>query len=287
MYLRLMRHGHAYHIDDLDVQATLVDIGLARFSGLLPGADAVCDEPLAYLALDCWVRCEDNRTAQYHQYAKNNRTNWTSNNGFVNFVAIYLAHVFSTWQSLDKIFVLGTNEVWEREGLTNKRARLVSHYRDYRGDEVAPISFPFDRPASGCSTVLGVNAESPQEVIDWLQSRAPSRAPFCFPTNTIGPDILFSLEVEESYGQADDRYSLHDARLLVAVKVRDSPNDFSGEEFQDAIRSITPAFFYKKVRIFAFGTWPHQLNLRLCTGAQREWSPHLGRDCVRTRAPSS
>lgn len=246
-HLRLMRPDHLYAMGDIDVQDALVDAGLARF--IIAGAHPVCDEPLAYLAMDCWLRGDPGRAKDYIRYARNNRTDYTANNGFVNFVAIYLAHNFSKWRGLKEIFEFGSNEAWERGGLSDKRARLVAHYQDYSGSEVAPVSYTLNRPASGCSAVLGVNAVNQQQVIDWLHGKSPNRAPFCFPPSEMGPDILLSLEIEESFGGPEDRCGLHGARLLIAVKVNDSTRDFAQGEFQNAIRSITPAYFYRKVSV--------------------------------------
>lgn len=265
-----MRSGHAYNIEETK-QAQMVAIGVARFLDSTPGAQAVCDEPLAYLALDCWVRADPIRRLKYLKYVKKNRCDgsWTReepnpyihhylqhNHGYHNFLASHIAHMFSTWRRLDEVFTLHPD--WVCKDLLDKKARLVVNYGDYYdksiwGPTSGTVSFGFRGTSSGSSTVLGVNATSPEQVSDWLQSK--SRAPFCFPVDGMGPDILFSLEVQTMVtNQLNPDLALHpdsykNPCILIAMKINDDESPFgsSAEKLDYLLRSVTPAHFYNTV----------------------------------------
>lgn len=216
--------------------AGLVESGVARYPGINMHTEATCDEPLAYLALDSWVRSSVSLTERYRYFAKDFKKNTTDDyNGFESFMALYFAHAFSSWRKLDEVFSI--HELWDGIDLSGQNARLVAFHRS--GDtgpvEHGTVSFSLDGSSRGCTSTLGYAAKSPSDVLAWL--RHQRRVPFCFPSTYMRPDILFCLEIEGI------------GFLWVALQCKFCSTTWDTKDLEEAIQSVTPSKFFLHVSL--------------------------------------
>jgi hypothetical protein len=176
-----------------------VQLGFARYKHHT--GDVWYDEPLAYLTFDQWCRVH---------YKESKKNPWGRcldlflNRGsgkvdgliFENILALYLAHCFSSWTRLGEVFQFLDGE---HDNYATKQARLVTYVWTGPHFEATPVASPLDgQDVSSPAHVLIFNAKTDEDVFSWFghREKVTCRAPFCRPTDHMGPDVLFHLEVE-------------------------------------------------------------------------------------------
>jgi hypothetical protein len=149
----------------------------------------------------------------------------TTGFGLENVIAVFLARRFGTPTPLSDVFDFGGQvPQWAKQA-----AQLVSLTTDTRR---RVSGHPVDLDTNRATTVhLGSSASSWREDVAWFSSR--NRTPFLFPSNFMGPDILFALQLESG------------SFLWVAVQSRyRSKPTLSKAQVEDAITTVTPSEFY-------------------------------------------
>lgn len=214
-------------------EATYVEYGFARFLDSETKSTTI-DEPLVLLALMEWMTKNHDPTF-YNSLTKELRSHQKGSNGFENYIAFCLDLLFSgggnTKYKIGEVFtfVSGKKPAW-----ADMEAELVSIYRTSSGDlEQSPVKhFAFQGP----SVTLGLNADSPEMTSSWL--RCDSSTPMMFPHNSMGPDLVFVLKLEDG------------TNIWVALQAKYSACDTLKREYlRSAMRSVTPRYFWlEKVR---------------------------------------
>ncbi|KNZ72705.1 hypothetical protein J132_02139 [Termitomyces sp. J132] len=225
------------------VDSKLVECGFARYPD---GKAATFDEPLAYLAADFWLSsCWSSR----HQYfLKDINQNSSDQNGLERYIAICLAHIFREFTPLSAFFRFAHN-LGKPKLLENRKARLVSCWIDSsREFRVAPVVFPFDNKvdksygyviegASSPSNILGYTSTNPSDDLQWLNFGI--NAPFLFPDEFFGPDLMFRLQLEG--GEL--------LTVALQVKYREKGTTLTRRtDMISAIKSINPTKFWKNIK---------------------------------------
>ncbi|KAJ7581612.1 hypothetical protein C8J56DRAFT_248900 [Mycena floridula] len=231
-----------------DEQATAVRLGFARF----PPADSKnpvsFDEPLVWAAVDRWLRFKSIKNRYFNHFKQNMETNKPHSNGFEDFTAVLLACELSNWTRLGDVFYFPDS--CDPNNLADQRARLIGYY--VGADDkpyAAEIKFPYgyvakeEGPALGsiptqsCSTTMGYRATCIEDTGRWLDHEIP--VPFLFPTEHMGPDILFCLLLWDK------------RKILVAVQTKFRKRFdqlMPRQTMQAAVNTVTPATFWKKGR---------------------------------------
>lgn len=233
-----MRPG--FHVVIGAKETKLIEVGVGRYPRINVETGGVChDEPLTHLALDSWLRSHQEQRQIYRHFAENHKNNSVDgNNGMENYVALYLAHVFSDWRSLGDVFTFEGIDC--DSTLASQKGRLVALRRDVNGAlHAGEVSFPLGemQAPSSAARVLGFNAASAPEVLSWLKQEADTRAPFLFPNTHMGPDIIFCLQLQNK-------------RLIwVAMQVKYISGAMPQANLEHAIRSVTPSAFFVNVSL--------------------------------------
>ncbi|KAG6875986.1 hypothetical protein C0992_001541 [Termitomyces sp. T32_za158] len=224
------------------VEVDLVECGFARY----PSATdrPVFDEPLAYLAADFWITAH--RKSKHAYFVERIHQNALNNNGLEQYTAICLAHIFRDYTPLSAYFDF--SGIGGNRRLADKKARLVSCWMDSSGSfRLAPVFSPFEicldragcarENASSPANILGYNSKDLWEDLSWLEFRLD--APFLFPQNEFGPDLIFRLQLEGG------------ELLTVALQTKYKEYASSLEDplaIQSAVDSVNPDRFYKNKR---------------------------------------
>jgi hypothetical protein len=194
VYARHMRYGLQIVLSE--THAEWVQYGLARY--LENEKDATYDEALPHLALDNWMRADRKRAAaRLQHYAFNIGANKPDDNELENVAALYIAHVFSEWTEIEEI--MHFLEFGDGSFLRGRRARLVSFHLDSYGNPYySPVSYTLHKPGESPSHILGFSASNDDDLLKWLRHDPIAKgAPVCFPSTSMGPDVLFFLEIED------------------------------------------------------------------------------------------
>ncbi|KNZ78642.1 hypothetical protein J132_11083 [Termitomyces sp. J132] len=238
----------------------LVECGFARFPGAkIEDGNPLFDEPLAYLAADIWINSQKDLWKQRHEFFVEQIGKHSPHaNGLERYIALVLAEAFRGFTQLSNVFDFASTGI--DRNLAEQRARLVSCWHDSSEIfRVAPTSYPIETelhagrvvlgPSSPCHR-LGYKAPTKSEHegdLQWLAGR--NRAPFLFPMEQLGPDVMFRLQLERTK---------EIITVALQVKHRATSLQFSAEsDIRDAIRSVTPRFFWKDVNGNAHG--PHDI----------------------------
>ncbi|KAG6885547.1 hypothetical protein C0992_005081 [Termitomyces sp. T32_za158] len=223
------------------VDSKLVECGFARYPDG-KGLPATFDEPLAYLAADTWI--SSYWFSRHHYFLQRINHNSPEQNGLERYTAICLAHIFRQFTPLS-IFFRFARKLGKPKRLEKKRARLVSCWIDSNEEfRVAPVVFPFDNEVdqsyghviqgtSSPSNILGYTSTKPSDDLQWLNFEV--NAPFLFPDESFGPDLMFRLQLEEG------------KLLTVAlqVKYREQGTTLTKkEEMKRAVKSVNPSKFW-------------------------------------------
>lgn len=227
------------------VNVNLVECGFARFPGV-KYPDPIFDEPLAYLAADFWI----NTWVSRHDYfVRRIDQNTPEQNGLERYIALCLAHIFGEFTLLTEFFKFAEN-LGNPAQLADKKARLVSFWIDSSNQTCyAPVHFPLTNKVdqysgrvivgtSSPANILAYSSTGPSDDLDWLQFKI--NAPFLFPTEAFGPDILFRLELEG--GQL--------LTVALQVKLRESGSALTNiDGLRKAINSVDPSKFWRDVSV--------------------------------------
>ena len=218
-------------------EATYVEYGFARFTDPETKTVAV-DEPLVLLAATHWINA--NHRTSYKFFAKQIHLHDPASNGFENYIAFCIDMIFSSQRRrINEVFsFVGTPPPW-----SELEAELVALHRTTTTDLQGTVEqgsvrhFAF----SGPSLALGMNAKTPAETTAWLNHR--SHSPFCFPVDSMGPDLIFVLRLADG------------STIWVALQAKFSSGkngSLSRPFLRRAMRSVTPSnFFFDKVSYIA------------------------------------
>ncbi|KAG5652826.1 hypothetical protein H0H81_003450 [Sphagnurus paluster] len=227
----------------------LVECGFARFPGITTDDSAVVDEPLAYLAAWHWINTRQDIFKQHYQYnffTELFMPDSQSGQGLEFYLAYCLAHKFQDFTPLSDLFAF--IEKGTSTDLVDKRARLVSRWVDADGNLcVSPVSCPFlQNPGTEdpkmilkspshilcyTSRMFIEDGQVDGDVTKWLLGEL--NAPFLFPSDHFGPDIMMCLELEGS-----NEY------IWVAVRFKLKSKQAS-PLLPRLISSVTPAQFWR------------------------------------------
>lgn len=210
-------------------EAIFVEYGLARFVETDKPQAVKIDEPLVLLAAIKWMESNHQTIHKTLSQEKSTRSTDSISNGFENYIAFCLGVYFSKKRRLSDVFEFhGEKPAW-----ADLEAELVALHRPSPGNvEISIASFSDSRTPS---VTLGTNAHSAREVLSWLKHTDKMRSPFCFPQASMGPDLIFILQLSD------------DSLIWVAVQGKHSgkPNDSLGKELLlKAMRSVTPSKFF-------------------------------------------
>jgi hypothetical protein len=187
------------------------------------------DEPLALLAALNWFNENKISVQSYASEQIGHPDN--RGFGFEDVLAVYFMEAFSDGAWLDEIFTFqGDIPTWSSE--TAELVALMATDSELKGVKVG---------RSNCADVcLGFKAKTYKEDLQWLGNER--KTPFLFPSNHMGPDLLFALRLSE------DRY------LWVVVQAKYcSEAKLSREDTAKALKSVTPSqFFVNKVGSYSF-----------------------------------
>lgn len=229
--MRSLFHGPLGDDDQL-----WVEHGLGRLKKERGAVRVVFDEPLAVAAANRWFNAESNRSYAYFAHRIGLNDHKGSSNGMENFLVCCLDLIFGAEEQreLRNIFNFhGTVPSWAK-----KPAKLVSVHASSTASPPAArrepnIYYVHQTGSIGSSATLGMYAETPEQTLEWLDHRF--RTPFCFPCRSMGPDVIFVLE-------------LYNGKLLwVALQTKYSENYgfLDNTTMKDAVRSVTPKKFFR------------------------------------------
>jgi hypothetical protein len=228
-------------------QATLVEYGIARFTGNPSGspnqesAKITIEEPLALISVMRYFELN------FHTLESNIRRRLQDDKGTAleEAVLLVITKLLQDKRKLSSIFEFyGQSPSWAR-----CTAKIVT--RNSSGNYEA---FSIDKPINPRS-IIAFSANSPEDVTNWLNE---GEAGWCIPSRLMGPDLMARLKL--SNGKI--------LLLVVQAKCRTTGNidTVKPEVTVDAIKSLTPErYFGSLVR--------NQLDLApdiLFTVAQRE-----------------
>ncbi|KAJ7133764.1 hypothetical protein C8R43DRAFT_894992, partial [Mycena crocata] len=219
------------NINIAQFEAEFVQWGFARF---LPStlrsdhATASMDEPMALLALGQWMNAGFSETIYHRLTSLISLHSARGENALENYLAFCFTRLFN-WGSrrLDEIFHFPEGvPAWAKQ-----TARLVSLYRQDSQTELEESSVDWwSRP----SYSLGSNAHDADRTLQWLKHTV--KAPICFPPNKFGPDILFTLRLEDG------------SRIWVAVQSKyESTTLLDAEKLVSGMRSVTPVNYWSSI----------------------------------------
>ena len=200
---------------------SMVEFGLSRFKKQA----AQTDEPLAILALVTFFEREKLTLARY--LTRNLDTSDVGFRGiaFEAFGAYHLARAFDVPRLLSEVFeFVGGKRANER--LQDEAAKLVT--LEKVGDEFQTTPLQI-KTRCRSSHVLGRSPSMVDDTLEWLQN--PRGSAFCFPANTIGPDLIFVL-----------RLISDDMVLRVCVQSIHTQT-LSPQDSEKAIRTTGPSTF--------------------------------------------
>ncbi|KAG5723002.1 hypothetical protein E4T56_gene17370, partial [Termitomyces sp. T112] len=245
---------------NLDFSATikvtnygLVECGFARFPGSkIEDGKPLLDEPLAYLAADIWLNSqEDLCKKRYDYFSEQIGRHSVVGNGLERYTALILAEAFRNFTQLSHIFDFADTGI--DRGLAGQRAQLVSCWHDSSGSfRVAPSRYPIETKFSEYFGYLELGPSSPSHLLGYKAPKGKGdyreyegnlqwlagwhKAPFLFPMEQLGPDIMFRLQLENT-GEI--------ITVALQVKHRATSLDFSAEtDIKQAIRTVTPQYFW-------------------------------------------
>jgi hypothetical protein len=154
----------------------------------------------------------------------------TRKNGFEAYLSFHLQHVFERGLKLDEVFAFRsdfsrqTDLSWQHEPF--ELVTIVSSQ-----DRSKPCIFTVTHD-SGPSSNVGFLAQSGAEVLEWIESNE-AQFTFCFPQESLGPDILFFVQLKHS-----------EQILLVAIQCK-KYMIVEKEDLVHGMRSVAPAWFWR------------------------------------------
>ncbi len=211
---------------DGPIGSDMVEYGVSRFTrkDLL----AETDEPLAILALV--THAEKALTLEdYLRDSLSVASPVCRGIAFEAFGAYLLARAFSEPKRLSEIFEFVEGGKKANKALEDAVAVLATLEKDGDKFHATPLQIETNRRSRH---VLGRSPSSAAGTLEWLQN--PQGSAFCYPANTVGPDLIFVLKLPK------DRTVL---RVCVQFK---HTEQLSPEASQKAIRTTEPSFFFSQ-----------------------------------------
>ncbi|KAJ6572178.1 hypothetical protein B0H19DRAFT_1256079 [Mycena capillaripes] len=200
----------------------LVEYGFARYTEHKMNK-IIIDEPLVFLTFS-----KSMRSSKW--YSDRIRLQSSTMNGFEDYLAFALPHLFKSKPQLNQVFdFVGKPPLW-----SSHKTELVSVYQSERSStpEILPV-LPDARPHFGLGTDEGSNC---QATVDWLKHK--TRTFVCFPPKGMGPDLIFVLRVLDDSPEGG-------SLLWIAMQAKFSESRLlSTSQLQSAIRIITPERFW-------------------------------------------
>ncbi|KAF7299386.1 hypothetical protein MIND_00887900 [Mycena indigotica] len=173
----------------------LVEAGFARFTQKEKLGETCLFEPLIILAAIWQIEQAENEQGSarnaFGEYFMRKVESATltrlgsQHNGFESYVALVLARAFGNFAPLSDVFSFDEkyNPVWMR----NRRARLVSIHRE-------------DGPGSTARGISAVSVGARRLLSSGSIIATPFRAPICFPSQNMGPDVILKLQLDDDDG---------------------------------------------------------------------------------------
>ncbi|KAJ7163113.1 hypothetical protein C8R46DRAFT_1193701 [Mycena filopes] len=189
LYESLLRYDISTTVEGRD--HAFIQTGFARYrSEAKESKTARISEPLILLAASHWVDDEGSGETLWQFVTRNIGRSTTGSNGFENYTALAFAYLFARETPLKDVFDFPGNEVpkWAQQS-----ARLVALHRHPESGRISVNNVNLLDRAVPCAH-LG-RSEDKTGTLAWLQHR--NLSPFCFPEKTIGPDILFVLQLQD------------------------------------------------------------------------------------------
>ena len=214
LLFRYLIRGEVLDLDEKEHK--LVEYGFARFAS----KDGVrMDEPLAILAASSWFSAQKLSISNYVQDLV--RDTFVRGHGCEDLLAAFFLQTFGNNCRVSDVFDFVTPcPRWAYQ-----TAQLVSLRRF--NDVLSSSRFS---PSDISHVRLGTSARTYEDDLRWFEQT--TMTPFLFPSNFMGPDLLFVLQL------AKGEY------LWVAVQSKYSSDALSDHDMEKAIRSVTPSAFY-------------------------------------------
>jgi hypothetical protein len=215
----------------------MVEYGVSRFkessggpnrvtSSADPDRVAETDEPLAILGLFNFLGKQNLTLGTYLRDTVNVENPISRTLAFKSFCAYLLARAFSTPKPLSEVF-----EFVGESKLTEETAELVTLEKIDDCFRITPLTLESTfRP----SHVLGCSPSTVDGTLEWLQN--PGGSAFCFPSNLVGPDLIFVLRLK-----SDDKL------LRVCVQIKHT-KELGTAATEKAIRTTEPFNFLSQVK---------------------------------------
>jgi hypothetical protein len=198
-------------------EARMVQYGFAHFQD---DKTIRADEPLVLLAASHWFKDKRFAVDEYAIHAL--RSAPGRGEGWEDFLAVYFVQAFESGRPLDHIFDFhGTTPPWSRDS-----AELVALSINFEEVDVSPVHM--EQVGQFC---LGFDATKYSDDLQWLKN--PKKQPFLFPSNFMGPDLIFVLRLSNEH------------LLWVVVEARyRSKCALDNAAVENAIKTLTPSKFY-------------------------------------------
>ncbi|KAJ7175330.1 hypothetical protein C8R46DRAFT_1030429 [Mycena filopes] len=236
VYESLLRHHITTSL--LANDGLLVECGFARYRDSPTDKSKCIMEPLVVLA--AYGEIQEQRLGKtLDQFVMRDigARRGSEANGWETYCAYRLVNALGQFQPLKTIFNFPSGSGVNLPDWLNQSARLVSTSRSSAGLTVHPVDWP---NASVPSGQLGRSC-SPQETMDWLANRDRAAAPFCFPDDNMGPDLLFILELEDqSLICVAMQMKFWQGKTLVNIPYPEKLN----EKLREGLASIVPSKFW-------------------------------------------
>jgi len=204
----------------------MVEFGVSRFREQA----AQTDEPLAILALVTLFEQQELTTAGYLIRALNTPNPACRGIAFEAFGAYLLARAFSDPTPLREVFELVEGGKKANKKLLDEVAELVTLEKVGDDFQVTPLKIATNFRSSH---VLGRSPKTAADTLEWLQN--PQGSAFCFPANTVGPDLIFVLKLT----------NYKDKVLRVCVQFKHTQT-LSPQDSEKAIRTTDPSTFLSR-----------------------------------------
>jgi hypothetical protein len=209
-------NGKPRDLDGPDYEK-LVEYGVARFSDR---RKIVANERLALLAASNYFTKKAAWSLQYFLSDGISNSMEPARRIGIEYVGAYLlAAAFRTPTRLSSVF-----KFWGSNNLGNEKAQLVALEKTDQGFQSIPVDV---LSSVGPTYILGRTTSEEAETLSWLED--PQRCVFCFPSKSVGPDLLLVLRL------SDEKL----LRLVVQFKQINKTNPTSADT-EDACRTTDP-----------------------------------------------
>lgn len=203
----------------------MVEYGVSRFKKEGAGPVALTDEPIAILAFVTFIAREGLELEKYLTSGLNSSNAAYRGIIFEPFVAYLLARAFSSPKRLSEVFNFPDGSRLNAM-LEDEVAELVTLTKGDNGFTMTPFQIHENLRSSH---ILGHSPSTNAGTLEWLQN--PEGSVFCYPANTVGPDLIFILRLKSD-----------DTVLRVCVQC-EHVKDLTNAVLEKAVRTTNPAHF--------------------------------------------